>query len=72
MILNHNEKECKLKISTVHAFITNFKIENRCAVSYCFRSIKHEISWVKQKKIAFNEFDDERCFTGKLTCVPRS
>ena len=36
-------------------------IENKYGVNYSFRSNKHEITMVKQKKIALNTFDDKRC-----------
>ena len=35
--------------------------DNKYGVNYSFRSNKHEITMVKQKKIALNTFDDKRC-----------
>ena len=39
-------------------------------VNYSFRSNKHEITMVKQKKIALNTFDDKRCYIDKYISVP--
>ena len=36
--------------------------EIKYGVNYSFRSNKHEITLVKQKKIALNTFDDKRCY----------
>ena len=39
-------------------------------VNFSFRSNRHEISMVKQKKIAFNTFDDKRCYIDEFISVP--
>ena len=39
-------------------------------VNYSFRSNKHEITLVKQKKIALNTFDDKRCHIDKYNSIP--
>ena len=44
--------------------------EIKYGVSYSFRSNKHEITMVKQKKIALNTFDDKRCYLDKYISVP--
>ena len=48
--------------------LVNKEIKN--GVNYSFRSKKHEIALVKQKKIALNTFDDKRCYTDKYSSVP--
>ena len=35
-----------------------------------FKSIKHEVSMVEQKKVALNTFDDEKCYIDKCICEP--
>ena len=50
-----------------------FWLENneiKYGVNYSFRSNKHEITMVKQKKIALNTFDDKRCYIDKYISVP--
>ena len=44
-------------------------IEIKYGVNYSFRSNKHEITMVKQKKIASNTFDDNRCYLDKYISV---
>ena len=39
-------------------------------VDYSFRSIRHEITMVKQKKIASNTFDDKKCYIDKYNSIP--
>ena len=39
-------------------------------VNYSFRSNKHNITMVKQKKIALNTFDDKRCYNDKYNSIP--
>ena len=46
------------------------KNENKYGVNYSFRSNKHEITMVKQKKIALNTFDDKRCYIDKHNSIP--
>ena len=51
----------------------NYCLENneiKYGVNYSFRSNKHEIAMVKQKKIALNTFDDKRCYIDKNNSVP--
>ena len=43
---------------------------NEYGVYYSFRSNKHEISMVKQKKLALNTFDGKRCYIDKSNSVP--
>ena len=40
--------------------------EIKYAVNYSFRSYKHEITLVKQKKMALNTFDEKRCYIYKI------
>ena len=50
-----------------------FCLENneiKYGVNYSFRSIKYEITVVKQKKIALNIFDDKRCYLDKYNSIP--
>ena len=44
--------------------------EIKYGVNYSFRSNKHEITMVKQKKIALNTFDDKRCYIDKYNSIP--
>ena len=39
-------------------------------VNYSFRNNKHEITMVKQKKIALKTIDDKRCYVDKNNSVP--
>ena len=48
--------------------LENIEIKN--GVNYSFRSNKHEITMVKQRKIALNTFDDKRCYIDKYISVP--
>ena len=45
-------------------------IEIKYGVNYSFTSNKHDISKVKQKKIALNTFDGKRCYIDKYISVP--
>ena len=50
-----------------------FCLENneiKYGVNYSFRSNKHEITMVKQKKIALNTLDDKRCYIDKYNSIP--
>ena len=50
-----------------------FCLENneiKYGVNYSFGSNKHEITMVKQEKIALNKFDDKRCCFDKYISVP--
>ena len=44
--------------------------EIKYGVNYSFRSNKHEITMVYQKKIALNTFDDKRCYIDKYNSIP--
>ena len=44
--------------------------EIKYGVNYSFISNKHEITMVKQKKIALNTFDDKRCYIDKFNSIP--
>ena len=44
--------------------------EIKYGVKYSFRSNKHEITMVKQKKIALNTIDDKRCYIDKYNSIP--
>ena len=46
--------------------------EIKWCVNYSFRSNKHEITMVKQAKIALNTFDDERSYNDEYISVPWS
>ena len=46
------------------------KGEIKYCVNYSFRSNKHEITLVKQKKIALNTFHDKRCYIDKNISTP--
>ena len=46
--------------------------EIKYGVNYSFRSNKHEITMVKQKKIALKTFDDKRCYIDKYISIPWS
>ena len=72
-----NSSHCKHKRMQDHNKYTLEFYENclenneiKYGVNYSFRSNEHEITMVKQKKIALNTFDDERCYIGKNISVP--
>ena len=44
--------------------------EIKYGVNYSSRCIKHEITMVKQKKIASKTFDDKRCYNDKNNSIP--
>ena len=44
--------------------------KNKYCVNYSFRSNKHEITMVKQKKKALKTFDDKRCYIDKNNSIP--
>ena len=44
--------------------------EIKYGVNYSFRSKKHEITMVKQKRIALSSFDDKRCYFDKYISIP--
>ena len=46
------------------------KNEIKYGNNYSFRSNKHEITMVKQKKKALNTFDHKRCYLDKYISVP--
>ena len=66
--IKQNSSHCKQKVVQDHNKYSledyKFCLENneiKYGVNYSFRSNKHEIAMVKQKKIALNTFDDKRC-----------
>ena len=66
--IKQNLSNCKHKGVQDHNKYTledyKYCLENneiKYGVNYSFRSNKHEITLVKQKKIALNTFDDKRC-----------
>ena len=66
--LKQNSSHCKHKCVQNHNKYTleDYKYcleinKIKYGVNYSFRSNKHEITMVKQKKIALNTFDDKRC-----------
>ena len=63
-VQNHN----KYTLEDYKYCLDNDKI--KYGVIYSFRSIKHEITTVKQKKIASNTFDDKRCYFDKYNSIP--
>ena len=72
-----NSSHCKHKGVQDHNKFTleeyKYCLENneiKYGVNYSFRSNKHEIAMVKQKKIALNTFDDKRCYIDKYISVP--
>ena len=76
-IIKQNSSRCKHKgvqdhnKSTIEDYkfcLENNEIKN--GVNYSFRSKKHEITMVKQKKIALNTFDDKRCYIDKYSSIP--
>ena len=64
-------KECKITMSSLQDYKNCLENnENNYIVNYSFRSNKHEIILVKQKKIALNTFDDKSCYIDKYISVP--
>ena len=75
--IKQNNSHCKHKGVQDHNKFTledyKYCLENneiKYGVTYSFRSNKHEIAMVKQKKIALNTFDDKRCYIDKYISVP--
>ena len=75
--INQNSSYCKHKGMQHHNKYTledyKYCLENNdfeYCVNYSFRSYKHEITLVKQKKIALNTFDDKRCYIDVFISVP--
>ena len=75
--VKQNNSKCKHKGVQDHNKYTledyKYCLENneiKYGVNYSFRSNKHEITLVKQKKIALNTFDDKRCYIDKYISVP--
>ena len=75
--IKQNSPHCKHKGVQDHNkyILEDYKhcLENneiKCGVYYSFRSNKHEITMVKQKKIALNTFDDKRCYIDKHNSIP--
>ena len=75
--IKQNRSHCKHKGVQDHNKYTleDYKncLENnkiKYGVNYSFRSNKHEITMVKQKKIALNTFDDKRCYIDKYNSIP--
>ena len=72
-----NSSHCKHKCVQDHNKYTleDYKncLENdeiKYSVNYSFRSNQHEITMVKQKKIALNTFDDKKCYIDKYNSIP--
>ena len=75
--IKQNSSQCKHKGVQNHNKYTledyKYCLENtkiKYGVNYSFRSNKHEITMVKQKKIALNTFDDKRCYIDKYNSIP--
>ena len=75
--IKQNSLHCKHKRVQDHKKYTledyKYCLENnefKYGVNYSFRSNKHEITMMKQKKIALNTFDDKRCYLDKYISVP--
>ena len=75
--IKQNSSHCKHKGVQDHNKYTledyKYCLENneiKYGVNYSFRSNKHEITMVKQKKIALNTFDDKRCYIDKYNSIP--
>ena len=75
--IKQNHSQCKHKGVQDHNKYTledyKYCLENneiKYGVNYCFRSNKHEITMVKQKKIALNTFDDKRFYIDKYNSIP--
>ena len=75
--IKQNSLHCKYKGVQDHNKYTSEEyekcsenIEIKYGVNYSFRSNKHEIIKVKQKKMASNTFDDKRCYLDKYISVP--
>ena len=45
-------------------------MKKKCGVNYSFRSNRHEITMVKQKKIALNKIDGKGCYIDRFISVP--
>ena len=67
--IKQNSSHCKHKGVQDHNKYTledyKYSLENngnKYGINYSFRSNKHEITMVKQKKISLNTFDDKRCY----------
>ena len=75
--IKQNSSQCKHKGVQDHNKYTledyKYCLENneiKYGVNYSFRTNKHEIIMVKQKKIALNTFDDKRCLIDKYNSIP--
>ena len=75
--INQNNSHCKHKgVQDRNKYTLedyNYCLENneiKYGLNYSFRSNKHEIAMVKQKKIALNSFDDKRSYTDKYNSIP--
>ena len=75
--IKQNSSHCKHKGVQDHNKYTledyKYCLENneiKYSVNYSFRSNKHEITMVKQKKIVLNTFDDKRCYIDKYNSIP--
>ena len=75
--IKQNSSKCKLKCIQDHNKYTleNYeycleKNEIKYGVDSSFRSNEHEITLVKQKKIALNTFDDKRWYIDKFNSIP--
>ena len=75
--IKQNSLHCKHKEVQDHNKYTlevyKYCLENneiKYGVNYSFRNNNHEITMVKQKKIALNTFDHKRCYFDKNISVP--
>ena len=75
--IKQNSSHCKHKgVQDLNKYsLEDYKycLENneiKYGVNYSFKSNKHEITMVKQKKITLNSFDDKRCYFDKCISVP--
>ena len=75
--IKQNSSHCKHKGDQDHNKYTleDYKYcldnnEKKYGVNYSFRSNKHEITMVKQKKIALNTIDDKRCYIDEYNSIP--
>ena len=75
--IKQNSSHCKHKGVQDHNKYTledyKYSLDNnefKYGVNYSFRSNKHEITKVKQKKIALNTIDNKRCYIDKFNSIP--
>ena len=75
--INQNNSKCKHKRVQNHNKYTLEDYKNcldnneiKYGVNYSLRSDKHEITMIKQKKMALKPFDDKRCYIDKYNSIP--